>query len=48
MMLPDVFIDHDSQARQLIQAQLTAKDIVNAAIGAVGISDSPALGAAGG
>jgi 1-deoxy-D-xylulose-5-phosphate synthase len=46
MMLPDVFIDHDTQARQLIQAQLTAKDIVNAAIGAVGMADLDRLGAA--
>jgi 1-deoxy-D-xylulose-5-phosphate synthase len=28
MVLPDRFIDHDSQAKQLIEAGLTAKDIV--------------------
>ena len=36
MTLPDVFIDHDSPARQLVEARLTAKDIVatvNAALG---------------
>ena len=36
MMLPDVFIDHDSQAKQLAQAGLSAKDIVGAAINALG------------
>ena len=36
MTLPDVFIDHDSQARQLIQAGLTAKDIVQTAVDALG------------
>ena len=36
MTLPDVFIDHDSQAKQLIQAGLTAKDIVRVAIDAIG------------
>ena len=36
MTLPDVFIDHDSQAKQLIQAGLTAKDIVQTAIDALG------------
>src|ERR1700761_7312004 len=28
MVLPDVFIDHDSQAKQLAFAKLSAKDIV--------------------
>jgi len=37
MVLPDRFIDHDSQARQLAAAGLTAKDIVAAALGAIGI-----------
>jgi 1-deoxy-D-xylulose-5-phosphate synthase len=36
MVLPDKFIDHDSQAKQLAEAKLTAKDIVAAALGAVG------------
>ncbi len=35
MTLPDVFIDHDSQAKQLIQAGLTAKDIVQTAVHAL-------------
>jgi 1-deoxy-D-xylulose-5-phosphate synthase len=39
MTLPDVFIDHDSQARQLIQAGLTAKDIVRTALSALGIAE---------
>ena len=37
MVLPDRFIDHDSQAKQLAEAGLTAKDIVAAALGAIGI-----------
>jgi 1-deoxy-D-xylulose-5-phosphate synthase len=37
MVLPDIFIDHDSQAKQLAVARLTAKDIVTAAVGALGI-----------
>jgi 1-deoxy-D-xylulose-5-phosphate synthase len=37
MALPDRFIDHDSQAKQLIEAELTAKHIVAAALGAIGI-----------
>jgi 1-deoxy-D-xylulose-5-phosphate synthase len=36
MTLPDIYIDHDSQAKQLIQAKLTAKDIVQTAIDAAG------------
>jgi 1-deoxy-D-xylulose-5-phosphate synthase len=36
MTLPDIFIDHDSQAKQLIQAGLTAKDIVQTALNAIG------------
>ncbi len=36
MTLPDVFIDHDSQTKQLIQAGLTTKDIVRVAIDAIG------------
>ena len=37
MVLPDKFIDHDSQAKQLAEARLTAKDIVTAALGALGV-----------
>jgi 1-deoxy-D-xylulose-5-phosphate synthase len=44
MCLPDIFIDHDSQAKQLIQAGLTAKDIVAAATSALG-AQIVALGA---
>src|SRR6185437_10803497 len=40
MVLPDVFIDHDSQARQLAFAKLTAKDIVAAALAAIGVSET--------
>jgi len=36
MVLPDRFIDHDSQARQLAEAGLAVKDIVAAALAAVG------------
>ena len=36
MTLPDRFIDHDTPARQLIEAGMTAKDIVQVAVGAVG------------
>ena len=36
MVLPDRFIDHDSQAKQLAEAGLTAKDIVTTALAAVG------------
>ncbi len=37
MILPDRFIDHDSQAKQLAEAGLAARDIVAAALAAVGI-----------
>jgi 1-deoxy-D-xylulose-5-phosphate synthase len=37
MVMPDVFIDHDSQARQLAEAGLSAKDIVAVALSAMGI-----------
>jgi 1-deoxy-D-xylulose-5-phosphate synthase len=37
MVLPDRFIDHDSQSKQLAEAGLTAKHIVAAALGAIGI-----------
>ena len=46
MTLPDMFIDHDSQARQLIQAGLTAKDIVQTALSALGVAAADTLGAA--
>ena len=36
MVLPDVFIDHDSQAKQLAEAKLSAKDIVATALAAIG------------
>ncbi len=37
MVLPDRFLDHDSQAKQLAAAGLTAKDIVAMALGALGV-----------
>ena len=37
MVLPDRFIDHDTQPRQLAEAGLAARDIVHAAAGAVGV-----------
>ncbi len=37
MVMPDAYIDHESQAKQLIQAGLTAKDIVATALAAVGV-----------
>src|SRR5271166_5572126 len=39
MVLPDVFIDHDSQAKQLAEAKLSAKDIVATALGAIGMGE---------
>jgi 1-deoxy-D-xylulose-5-phosphate synthase len=46
MALPDRFIDHDSQAKQLIEAGLTARDIVDTALNALGIAaDKAGLGA---
>ena len=41
MVLPDRFIDHDSQPKQLIEAGLTARDIVTVVLAALGI-DKPA------
>jgi 1-deoxy-D-xylulose-5-phosphate synthase len=35
MTLPDRFIDHDSPAKQMIEAGLGAKDIVAVAMGAL-------------
>ncbi len=43
MVLPDKFIDHDSQAKQLIEAGLTARDIVEAGLAAFGI-ETPGVG----
>jgi 1-deoxy-D-xylulose-5-phosphate synthase len=40
MTLPDRFIDHDTQAKQLIAAHLTAKDITHTAFHALGIEDA--------
>jgi 1-deoxy-D-xylulose-5-phosphate synthase len=40
MVLPDRFIDHDSQAKQLAEAGLAVKDIVATALSAVGIAAS--------
>ena len=37
MVLPDRFIDHDTQPKQIAAAGLSAKDIVAAAIGAMGV-----------
>ena len=37
MVLPDWFIDHDSQSKQLAEARLSAKDIVATALGAFGL-----------
>jgi len=37
MVLPDKFIDHDSQAKQLAEAGLSVRDIVAAGLGAFGI-----------
>ncbi len=38
MVLPDVYLDHDSQAKQLATAGLTARDIVATALTALGKS----------
>ncbi len=38
MVLPDVYLDHDSQAKQMIAAGLTARDIVATALAALGIA----------
>jgi 1-deoxy-D-xylulose-5-phosphate synthase len=37
MIMPDLFLDHDSQPRQMTAAGLSARDIVNVALAAVGI-----------
>jgi 1-deoxy-D-xylulose-5-phosphate synthase len=38
MVLPDIYLDHDSQAKQLAAAGLTARDIVTTALAAMGIT----------
>jgi 1-deoxy-D-xylulose-5-phosphate synthase len=43
MVMPDRFIDHDSQPKQLAQAGLSPKDIVAVALSAMGI-ETPATG----
>ena len=40
MILPDIFIDHDSQAKQLALAGLSAKDIVATALSAIGVHEA--------
>jgi 1-deoxy-D-xylulose-5-phosphate synthase len=42
MVLPDTFIDHDSQAKQLIEAGLSARHIVETALAAIGAEASAA------
>ena len=42
MVMPDLFIDHDSQAKQLAKAGLSAKDIVAVALRAMGIDANSA------
>jgi 1-deoxy-D-xylulose-5-phosphate synthase len=37
LVLPDIFIDHDSQAKQMVVAGLSAKDIVATALAAIGV-----------
>jgi 1-deoxy-D-xylulose-5-phosphate synthase len=37
MVMPDVFIDHDSQPKQLAEAGLSSKDIVSVALSAMGV-----------
>ncbi|HEY7580150.1 MAG TPA: transketolase C-terminal domain-containing protein, partial [Acetobacteraceae bacterium] len=40
MVLPDIFIDHDSQAKQLAIAKLSARDIVATALAAIGVDEA--------
>jgi 1-deoxy-D-xylulose-5-phosphate synthase len=47
MVLPDRFIDHDSQAKQMIEAGLTAKDIVATVLGCLGAARVAQLAPAG-
>ena len=48
MVLPDRFIEHDSQTRQIADAGLAPRDIVAAAVQAMGLRAMPAIGAVGG
>jgi 1-deoxy-D-xylulose-5-phosphate synthase len=43
MVLPDLFIDHNAQAKQLAEAGLSAMDIVAVALSAMGI-ETPVRG----
>jgi 1-deoxy-D-xylulose-5-phosphate synthase len=43
IVMPDLFIDHDSQVRQLAEAGLSARDIVSVALAAVGIETTGTL-----
>ena len=40
MVLPDMFLEHDSQAKQLARAGLSAKDIVATVLAAVGVGEA--------
>jgi 1-deoxy-D-xylulose-5-phosphate synthase len=42
MVMPDLFLDHDSQAKQLAEAGLSAKDIVSVALSAMGVETQDA------
>ena len=46
MTLPDRFIDHNTQAAQIIDAGLSAKHIVSTALQALGVVDTAAFGSA--
>jgi 1-deoxy-D-xylulose-5-phosphate synthase len=45
MVLPDRFIEHDTQPRQLADAGLTARDIINTALAALGRQTTAAISA---
>ena len=48
MVLPDRFIDHDTQTRQIAEAGLAPKDIIATVLGALGIpARTVPLGAVG-
>jgi 1-deoxy-D-xylulose-5-phosphate synthase len=44
MVMPDIFIDHDSQAKQIALAGLSARDIVATALSAIGVDAGKATG----
>jgi 1-deoxy-D-xylulose-5-phosphate synthase len=44
MVMPDRFLDHDSQTNQIIEARLGASDIVAAATAALGVTDTTVAG----